>query len=272
MKMNLPINKIPIAADSNDLRELFQSFNDLVWILRKECPWDREQTNESIAQLTIEEAYEAVDAIYKKDDDDFAGELGDLLLHIVMHSVIAEQRGAFDMKEVIRKIHSKMVRRHPHVFGETEVNNQFEVLENWEMIKKQEKNGEGTTLDGVPPTLPALLRAERIQHKASRVGFDWDKKEDMWEKVEEEFTELKEEIKAGNHARIKEEFGDFLFSLVNAARYEDIVPEEALQLTNMKFTNRFGYIEEKAKELGKSLKEMTLAEMDVFWEEAKLLE
>lgn len=270
--MNSINSKIPIPENPNDLTDLFKSFYDLVWILRQECPWDKEQTNESIAQLTIEEAYEAVDAIYKKDDNDFAGELGDLLLHIVMHAIMAEQRGAFDMREVIRKIHAKMVRRHPHVFGEVEVSNQSEVLENWEMIKKEEKNGEGSTLDGVPLTLPALLRAERIQHKASRVGFDWDKKEDMWEKVEEEFTELRAEIQAGDHEKTKHEFGDFLFSLVNAARYEDIVPEEALQLTNMKFTNRFMHIEKRARETGKSLKDMTLAEMDAFWDEAKGME
>jgi XTP/dITP diphosphohydrolase len=270
--MDSNTSKIPVPANPEDLLDLFNSFYELVWILRQECPWDKEQTNESIAQLTIEEAYEAVDAIYKKDDADFAGELGDLLLHIVMHAIMAEQRGAFDMREVIRKIHSKMVRRHPHVFGEVAVSGQEEVLENWEMIKKEEKNGEGSTLDGVPLTLPALLRAERIQHKASRVGFDWDKKEDMWEKVEEEFGELKAEIKEGNHEKTKHEFGDFLFSLVNAARYEDIVPEEALQLTNMKFTRRFQYIELKAREIGKSLKDMSLAEMDVFWDEAKSYE
>lgn len=270
--MENKFNKVPEPKNPDNLLDLFESFYELVWILRKECPWDKEQTNSSIAQLTIEEAYETVDAIYKNDDEDFAGELGDLLLHLVMHSIIAEQRGAFDMRDVIKKIHSKMVRRHPHVFGEIEVSGQKEVLENWEMIKKEEKNGTGFTLDGVPSTLPALLRAERIQHKASRVGFDWDKKEDMWEKVEEEFAELKEEIRIGDHAKIKQEFGDFLFSLVNAARYEDIVPEEALQLTNMKFTSRFRHIENRAKELGKSLKDMTLAEMDVFWNEAKELE
>ena len=265
-------SKIPMPENPENLLDLFKSFYDLVMILRQECPWDKEQTNESIAQLTIEEAYEAVDAIYKRDDEDFAGELGDLLLHIVMHSIMAEQRGAFDMREVIKKIHTKMVNRHPHVFGDVQVRDQKDVLNNWEMIKKTEKKDGASTLDGVPENLPALLRAERIQHKASRVGFDWEKKEDMWEKVEEEFTELKDEIKTGNHDRIREEYGDFLFSLVNAARYEDIVPEEALQLTNMKFTNRFKHIEARAAELEIPLKEMTLEQMDKYWDEAKAQE
>jgi MazG family protein len=173
--------KIPVPK-SEEIKDLFDSFYELVWILRRECPWDKEQTNRSIAQLTIEEAYEAVDAIYKNDDGDFAGELGDLLLHIVMHSIIAEQRGAFSIKDVIKKIHHKMVTRHPHVFGEVEVSDQNEVLRNWENIKKNERTKEESILDGVPNNLPALLRAERIQHKASRVGFDWLEKEDMWAK------------------------------------------------------------------------------------------
>lgn len=263
--------KIPTQKNPDDIRELFDSFNELVWILRKECPWDREQTNRSIAQLTIEEAYEAVDAIYKEDDNDLAGELGDLLLHVVMHSIMAEQRGAFSIKDVIKKIHHKMVTRHPHVFGEVEVADQHEVLRNWENIKKGEKSREESILDGVPNNLPALLRAERIQHKASRVGFDWLEKQDMWAKVEEEFAELKEELKSGNQKSKTEEFGDFLFALVNAARYEDIVAEEALQLANNKFTERFKHIERRANENGQDLNKMSLAEMDAYWDEAKVL-
>ncbi|HRS02186.1 MAG TPA: nucleoside triphosphate pyrophosphohydrolase, partial [Bacteroidota bacterium] len=227
-------------------------------------------TNESIAQLTIEEAYEVMDAVYKKDDEELSGELGDVLLHIVMHSVIAEQRQAFTLKDVIEKIHSKMVRRHPHVFGEVEVENQSQVLKNWENIKKTER--EGSILDGVPIAMPALLRAERIQHKASRVGFDWNEKTDVWAKVGEEFNELKAELKAGDKQKAKEEFGDLLFALVNAARFEDIIPEESLQYANMKFTRRFQYIEKRAKELGKNLNEMTLEEMDALWDEAKEIE
>ncbi len=264
-------SKIPKPNNPDDIRDLFESFNELVWILRKECPWDKEQTNQSIAQLTIEEAYEAVDAIYKNDDDDFAGELGDLLLHVVMHSVMAEQRGAFTIKDVIKRIHHKMVTRHPHVFGEVEVADQYEVLRNWENIKKSEKSEDASILDGVPINLPALLRAERIQHKASRVGFDWLEKQDMWAKVEEELAELKEELKNGNQQRKTEEFGDYLFALVNAARYEDIVAEESLQLANNKFTNRFMHIEQRAHSNGQELNKMTLAEMDAYWDEAKKL-
>jgi len=260
--------KIPVPK-SEEIKDLFDSFYELVWILRRECPWDKEQTNRSIAQLTIEEAYEAVDAIYKNDDGDFAGELGDLLLHIVMHSIIAEQRGAFSIKDVIKKIHHKMVTRHPHVFGEVEVSDQNEVLRNWENIKKNERTKEESILDGVPNNLPALLRAERIQHKASRVGFDWLEKEDMWAKVEEEFKELKQELKTGDQRLKTEEFGDFLFALVNAARYEDIVAEEALQLANNKFTSRFKYIEHQANKNGQDLNKMTLEEMDAYWDEAK---
>lgn len=265
------IAKIPTPNNPDDIKELFNSFNELVWLLRQECPWDKEQTNQSIAQLTIEEAYEAVDAIYKNDDDDFAGELGDLLLHIVMHSIMAEQRGAFTIKDVIRKIHTKMVSRHPHIFGEVEVADQHEVLRNWENIKKNEKSNGESILDGVPNNLPALLRAERIQHKASRVGFDWLEKQDMWAKVDEEFNELKEELQKGDHSSRTEELGDFLFALVNAARYEDIVAEEALQLANNKFIERFKHIERRASETGQELKNMTLAQMDAFWDEAKEL-
>lgn len=262
---------IPTPNDPSKLTDLFQAFYELVWILRQECPWDREQTNQSIAQLTIEEAYEAVDAIYKSDDEDLAGELGDLLLHIVMHSIMANQRGAFSLEDVIKKIHSKMVRRHPHVFGEVEVANQDEVLRNWENIKKSEKKADESILDGVPNNLPALLRAERIQHKASRVGFDWIDKKDMWAKVEEEFKELKQELQNNDQKRKTEEFGDFLFALVNAARYEGIVAEEALQLANNKFTERFKHIERRANENGKELVKMSLEEMDAYWDEAKEL-
>ena len=261
---------IPQPQDPNNLNDWFDAFNKLVWVLRENCPWDKEQTNESIAQLTIEEAYEVMDAVYKKDDEELSGELGDVLLHIIMHSVIAEQRQAFTLQDVIEKIHSKMVRRHPHVFGDVEVENQSQVLKNWENIKKTERDG--SILDGVPIAMPALLRAERIQHKASRVGFDWNEKTDVWAKVSEEFNELNAELKAGDKVKAKEEFGDLLFALVNAARFEDIIPEEALQYANMKFTRRFQYIEKRAKDLGESLNEMTLEEMDALWDEAKAME
>lgn len=257
----------PKPNDPNSLSDVFINFVEIVKILRTDCPWDSKQTNESISHLLIEEAYETLDSIQQGDDASFKKELGDILLHIVMHSVMASERGAFDMIDVINSITKKMVDRHPHVFGNTEVSGEQEVLENWERIKMKE--GRKSALEGVPLALPALLRAERIQHKAARVGFDWEKKEDVWAKVEEEFLELKDELKAGDKARTEEEFGDFLFALVNAARFEEIVPESALQMCNAKFTKRFEYIEAKALEMGKQLTDMTLAEMDEIWNEAK---
>ncbi len=260
--------EVPLPADPKNYIDRFTAFVDIVKILRKDCPWDSAQTNESIAHLMIEEAYETIDAIHQKDDNEFAGELGDVLLHIVMHAIMAEERGAFNLNDVITKISNKMVHRHPHVFADVDVESTDDVMKNWEQLKKQE--GKKSALDGVPLALPALLRAERIQHKASRVGFDWDDKKNVWEKVEEELAELKEELHNGqDKERVREEFGDFVFSLVNAARFADIVPEEALQKTNNKFTKRFQYVEKKAKEMGKELKDMTLGEMDELWNEAK---
>lgn len=265
---NIPI---PQAENPNDVLSQMNAFIELVGILRRECPWDKKQTNKTIAHLLIEEAYETLDAIENNDDAEFSKELGDLLLHIVMHSIMAEERGAFNLTTVISKIHNKMVNRHPHVFGEVEVKDENDVMQNWEQLKKKE--GKKSALEGVPNNLPALLRAERIQFKASRVGFDWDKKEDVWAKVEEEMKELKDEIFAENRDqdRINEEFGDLFFALVNSARFENVISEEVTQRANKKFTNRFQYIEAKAKEIGKEMKEMTLGEMDEFWNEAKKL-
>ncbi len=265
--MNNSNIEIPKPNNPDDLADVFIAFVEIVKLLREHCPWDREQTNESISHLIIEEAYEALDAIQKKNDEEFSKELGDLLLHIVMHAIMAEERGAFNLIDVINRISNKMVLRHPHVFGTVQVNGEEEVLENWEKIKKSE--GRKNTLDGVPLSLPALLRAERIQQKASRVGFDWDNKQDVWKKVDEEFAELKRELFAGNQEKATEEFGDLLFALVNAARFEKIVPESALQLTNSKFINRFRYVEEQARTSGRKLDEMTLEEMDELWNEAK---
>jgi len=264
-KSNIPI---PIPKNPNDFLDSFKSFVELVEILRKECPWDREQTNESIAPLMIEEVYETIDAIHQKNDSEFSKELGDLLLHIVMHAIMASERGAFNLNDVIKRIHTKMVSRHPHVFGDTEVTDSSEVMKNWEKLKRKE--GKQSALDGVPLALPALLRAERIQHKASRVGFDWDNPEDVWAKVEEELGELKNELLANDSSENSTmEFGDLIFSLVNAGRFHNIVAEEALQKTNQKFIDRFQYIEMKAKEYGKEMKDMTLGEMDELWNQAK---
>lgn len=262
--------KIPKANNPNDLAEQFLVLVEIIKILRKECPWDSKQTNESIAHLLIEESYETIDAIHEKNDSEFSKELGDLLLHIIMHAIMAEERNAFDLMAVIQKIQKKLVHRHPHVFGDVQVSGEEDVMVNWENLKKKE--GKKSALDGVPSTLPALLQAERIQHKASRVGFDWDNKEDVWLKVEEEMAELKHEITNGNHEKAFSELGDLLFAIVNAARFENIVPEEALQKTNKKFIKRFRYIEKKATELNKELNNMTLAEMDELWDEAKKLE
>lgn len=261
--------EIPKANNPENLYDLFEAFYKLVEILRRDCPWDSTQTNESIAHLMIEETYEAIDAIYDKDDKEFSKELGDLLLHIVLHSIIAQQRNAFTLKDVINNIFNKMVHRHPHVFGEIDVENVDEVMVNWEALKKKE--GKKSTLEGVPNNLPALLRAERIQHKVSRVGFDWTDKNDVWNKVHEEIDELRIELQKEDKEKARNELGDFIFAIVNAARHEGIVAEEALHLTNRKFTNRFQYIEKRAKELNKDLNNMTLEEMDQLWDEAKIL-
>lgn len=257
----------PYAINSESEKELFAAFLELVRILRSECPWDKKQTNKSIAHLTIEESYEIMDAIDNNDDKELAKELGDVLLHVLLHSVIAEQRGAFDIKNVITEVHKKMIHRHPHIFGDTVVNSESDVVKNWELLKKKE--GKLSALEGVPRGLPALLKAERIQHKAGKVGFDWENKSDVWDKVFEEITELKETFESQDIQRKREEFGDLMFSLVNVARHENIVPEEALHFTNNKFIYRFQYIEQKAKESGKSLEDMTLEEMDRLWDEAK---
>ena len=262
--------EVPAAKNPDSIAEQFDAFVELVRILRKECPWDRKQTNESIAHLLVEECYEAIEAIEKKDDDEFSKELGDILLHIVMHAVMAEQRGAFNIIDVITKEKNKMVHRHPHVFGDVAVSGTSEVLKNWEALKMKE--GQRSILQGVPKSMPGLLRAQRVQHKASGVGFDWDNKNGAWDKIEEELKEFRTELDNSNHEKAADEFGDFLFALVNAARFEDIVAEEVMQRTNDKFTRRFQYIETKAHEAGKLLKEMTLEEMDKFWDEAKSLE
>jgi XTP/dITP diphosphohydrolase len=260
----------PQPKDPKSLADQFLNFVEIVKILRRECPWDRRQTNESISQLLIEETYEAIEAIGKQDDDEFAKELGDILLHIVMHSVIAEERNSFNMLTVLEKIQKKLVHRHPHVFSDVEIDGEKDVMRNWENLKIAE--GQTSILQGVPKILPALMRAQRIQFKASKVGFDWDNKQGVWDKIEEELQEFRHEIESNNYQKASEELGDILFAIVNAARFEDVVAEEALQKTNDKFTRRFQYIEQKAKEQGRNLSDMTLGEMDAYWDEAKKLE
>ena len=262
--------EIPLANNPEDVLEQFSILIEIVRILRKECPWDKAQTHESISQLIIEEAYEVIDALEQKNDNDFAEELGDVLLHIVMHGVLAEERGAFTIIDIINKIQEKLIRRHPHVFGDTVVHGQKDVLRNWENIKMNE--GKNSLLEGVPKILPALLRAQRLQFKASKVGFDWVNRTGVWDKLEEELLEYKKEIDDKNYAKASEELGDLLFAVVNVSRFDEIVAEEALQKANNKFTRRFQYIENKAKQMSKLLSDMTLEEMDLFWDEAKALE
>lgn len=264
---NIPI---PKAHNPNDISEQFSVLVEIVQLLRIHCPWDRKQTNESIAHLLIEEAYEVLSAIENKDDDEFQKELGDILLHIIMHSIMANERGAFNLLDVITSIQDKLVFRHPHVFGNVSVNGEEDVVRNWEELKKEE--GRQSTLDGVPLNLPALLRAERIQHKASRVGFDWEKKEQVWEKVIEELEELRQATETQDREKIQEELGDLLFAIVNYARFLDVTPETALQKTNNKFIKRFQTIESYAKENNKQLSELTLAEMDAIWNLTKAQE
>lgn len=246
----------------------FSEFVEVVRRLRRECPWDREQTHESIRQNLIEEAYEVVDAIDAKDLEELKKELGDLLLHVVFHSTIAEEKGEFSLDEVIRAVQEKLIRRHPHVFGDTVVNGQDEVIRNWEKIKMQE--GRESLLDGIPSTLPALVRAVRLQEKASKVGFDWHEREDCWKKVEEELTEFRRAIDDNSdREEIENEFGDLLFSLVNYARFLNINPEDALRKTNRKFVSRFKTIERTLRERGKDMENASLDEMDEIWNATK---
>lgn len=258
-------------------KEKLEAFDRLLTImdeLRLNCPWDKKQTLESIRHLTIEETYELSDAILNENIDEVKKEIGDLMLHMVFYSKIADEQGAFDVADALHSISDKLVHRHPHIYGDVEANDAEAVKANWEKIKLKEK-GNKSVLGGVPNSLPALVKAIRIQDKARGVGFDWEKKEQVWEKVEEEMQEFKEEFNAESESIDKEkatlEFGDLLFSLVNYARFIDIDPEEALERTNLKFIKRFQYLESESKKDGKNIGEMSLAEMDVYWEKAKQL-
>lgn len=235
--------------------------------LRDQCPWDKKQTMQSLRHLTIEETYELGDAILDNDLDEVKKELGDLLLHIIFYAKIASESREFDIADVAREISEKLINRHPHIYGDIKVHSEEEVKQNWENIKLKE--GKKSVLEGVPISLPSLVKANRIQDKVAGVGFDWEQPEQVWEKVQEELQELQTEVNDGNEDKIEAEFGDVLFSMVNYARFLNINPENALERTNKKFIQRFKYLESKAKSVGKQLKEMTLEEMDVYWEEAK---
>lgn len=235
--------------------------------LREQCPWDKKQTMESLRHLTIEETYELGDAILDQDLSEVKKELGDLLLHIVFYAKIGSETKDFDIADVANDICEKLISRHPHIYGDISVANEEEVKQNWENLKLKE--GKKSVLEGVPVSLPALVKANRIQDKVAGVGFDWEEPEQVFEKLKEELEELQHEVGEGNKQRIEQEFGDVLFSMINYARFLKVDPENALERTNKKFIKRFQYLENKSKELGKPLKEMTLAEMDVYWEEAK---
>ncbi len=249
--------------------EAFGKLLDIMDELREKCPWDREQTNESLRKLTIEEVYELGDAVLENDVQEIKKELGDILLHIVFYARIGEEQGQFDIGDVINHLIDKLIYRHPHVFGTTSVADSDQVIRNWENLKLSEKGRNKRVLEGVPMALPALVKANRIQEKVRGVGFDWEYKEQVWDKVKEELGELELEMKAGNNNEIEHEFGDLIFSIVNAARLYHVDPESALERTNQKFIKRFNYLEEQTLLKGKSLQDMTLEEMDVYWNEAK---
>ncbi len=256
-------------ATKKEATEAFERLLVIMDELRVKCPWDREQTFESIRNLTIEETYELADAILEGKMDEVKKELGDILLHIVFYSKIASETNLFDITDVINHINDKLIFRHPHVFGEVEVSSAGDVIKNWEQIKMTEKSGNKTVLSGVPKSLSSLIKANRIQEKVRAVGFDWEVRNQVWDKVTEEMNELKREIEKGDQEKIEGEFGDLFFSLVNAARLYDIDPETALERTNKKFINRFNYLESKTIKEGRSLKTMTLDEMNEIWEQAK---
>ena len=237
--------------------------------LRAQCPWDKKQTMETLRHLTIEETYELGDAILDNDLEEVKKELGDVLLHLVFYAKIGSETKDFDIADVCNSICDKLVHRHPHIYGDVEVNDEDDVKRNWENLKLKE--GKTSVLEGVPKSLPALVKANRIQDKVAGVGFDWEESHQVWEKVEEELNEFKVEVAKGDQDAMESEFGDVLFSMVNYARFVNINPENALERTNKKFSKRFQYLESKAKALNKPLKDMTLGEMDVFWEEAKRL-
>jgi XTP/dITP diphosphohydrolase len=249
--------------------ESFSRLLDIMDDLREKCPWDKKQTFETLRHLTIEETYELGDAILNNDLQEIKKELGDLLLHIVFYAKLGSETNTFDMADVANEICDKLIHRHPHIYGDVVVANEEEVEQNWEKLKLKE--GKKSVLEGVPKGLPALVKASRIQDKVKGVGFDWEESHQVWDKVQEELQELQDEVATGNQDKIEAEFGDVLFSMINYARFLNVNPEDALERTNKKFIKRFQYLESKASELGKPLMDMTLAEMDVFWEEAKKL-
>lgn len=251
--------------------EAFGRLLDILDELRVKCPWDKKQTNESLRPNTIEETYELCDALMRDDKNEICKELGDVLLHVIFYAKIGSEKGDYDIKDVCDKLCDKLIYRHPHVFGEEKSETVGQVLDNWEQLKLKEKDGNKSVLSGVPAALPSLIKAYRMQDKARHVGFDWEKKEQVWDKVKEEFSELQVEIANLDKDKAEAEFGDLLFSVINAARLYGINPDNALERTNQKFLRRFNYLEEHTLKKGLQLKEMSLEEMDVIWDEAKKL-
>ncbi|MBD3638182.1 MAG: nucleoside triphosphate pyrophosphohydrolase [Crocinitomicaceae bacterium] len=247
--------------------QAFERLLNIMDDLREKCPWDKKQTLESLRHLTIEETYELADAIIAKDLEELKGEIGDLMLHMVFYAKIASEKGAFDIADVLDAICDKLVHRHPHIYGDVEVTSEEEVKANWEKLKLKE--GKKSVLEGVPKSLPALVKATRIQDKVKGIGFEWENKDQVWNKVEEEISEFQTEVEAGNTDKMEEEFGDVLFSLINYARWIGVNPEDALARTNLKFIKRFQWMEEETKKDGKKIADMKLSEMDVYWERSK---
>jgi len=261
-----------IMHTTEDKLNEFERLLNIMSELRVKCPWDKEQTFESLRSHSIEEVYELADAIIQDDKLAIRKELGDMLLHIVFYAQIGSETNDFDIYDVCKALNEKLIYRHPHVFGEVEADNAKTVEQNWEQLKLKEKGGNKSVLSGVPNTLPALIKAHRIQDKARSVGFDWEEREQVWGKVQEEIDELQVEIGMMDKDKMEAEFGDLLFSLINAGRLYGIDPENALERTNRKFINRFNYLESKTISQGRDLKQMTLAEMDMIWDEAKKIE
>ena len=261
--------KISIMHSREEILDAFGRFLDVLDELREKCPWDRKQTNSSLRPNTIEECFELSDALVADDTQNICKELGDVLLHVAFYAKIASEKQQFDMKDVCDRLCDKLIYRHPHVFGDAVAETAGEVCKNWEQLKMTEKDGNKTILSGVPSSMPSLIKAYRMQEKAANVGFDWEKKEDVWAKVKEEIAEVEEEMKQGNAVNMEKEFGDLLFSLVNASRLYGINPDNALEQTNNKFRGRFNYVEQNTIKQGRNLRDMSLEEMDALWNKAK---
>ena len=267
-------NTVNIQMPNNSKEKKLKAFGELLDVLdtlREKCPWDSVQTNESLRPNTIEETMELADAIIENNNEKISKELGDVLLHVLFYAKIGDEKQQFDIADVCDRLRNKLIFRHPHIYGNSQVDGAGEVLKQWEEIKLKEKGGNKTVLEGVPRSLPSLIKAERIQEKAANVGFDWQQRDQVWDKVREEMAEVEQAVQSGKEHDIEEEFGDLFFAVVNAARLYDVRPDNALERTNRKFISRFNYIEQRARERGRHLRDMTLNEMDVLWNEAKQL-